>query len=191
MRLPLSTAERLAGQSKNVAWPPTMAYEAFEAGTKQMLGAFLRDESLVEEGRLQQAKLGELRRAAELEVKAEQTRAQADAELRTRQETADRQRTRVAQQTHQQEVAVEREKREAKQKADAEARRAEQTIAKVDEQREKQLEATERQARLVSVDAESKALRKERQAVASAEKVATLAAAVETKKAQRKNQSNG
>ena len=42
---------------------------------KQVVGSILRDEELVDEGRIQQAKVTELRRAVELEVRADQTRA--------------------------------------------------------------------------------------------------------------------
>jgi hypothetical protein len=187
IRLPLLAVERVAGQSENAMWAPTMAFEGFEAGAKQFAGALLRDNALIEEGRIQQAKISELRRAAELEVKADQTRVEADAALRQRQEAAERERVRAEQQARQQEAAAERQKREAQQEADAKARRAEQVVQKVDAQREQQIEATERQARLASVEAESAAIRKERKAVASAEKVATLASAVDAKKSQRKS----
>ena len=46
----------------------------FEAEVKQVVGSMLRDGELVEEGRVQQARVTELRRAVELEVQADQKR---------------------------------------------------------------------------------------------------------------------
>ncbi len=187
LRLPLSTIERVTGQTQNAAWPPAMVFEGFEAGTKQFVGALLRDDELVEEGRIQQAKISELRRAIELEVKADQKRAQADAELRQRRDQVARDRRLADEKAREREQAIEDEKREAQQKVDAQARRAEAVVAKVDQKRDERVAATERQTRLASVSAESDALAKQRKAVASADKVARLADAVETKKAQRKS----
>ena len=187
LRLPLTTAERIAGQAENPAWPPSVMFEGFEAGAKQFAGALLRDSDLVEEGRIQQAKVAELRRAVELEVKAEQTREQANAHLAAERERAERDRVQAEQQARQREQAIERDKRAAEQKVAAEAQRAEQAIDAVDRARQKKLAAEERNARLAKVEAESAALAKQRDAVASAEQVARLANAAEAKKAKRKS----
>ena len=63
LRLPICGVEVLTGQTGNASWPPAMAFEGFEAGMKQVVGSILRDEELVDEGRIQQAKVTELRRA--------------------------------------------------------------------------------------------------------------------------------
>jgi hypothetical protein len=183
----LSTVERLTGQHNNEVWPPTLAFEGFEAGVKQVVGALMRDSSLVDEGRVQQAKIGELRRAAELELKAAQTRAQADAELRDKREQLDREAARATEQARQEAQQLEREVVEAKREVDAKVERVERVITKVEDQREKQIAAAERRARLETLTDESAALQKTRKAVASAERVDALASAVETKKSQRKN----
>ena len=187
MRVPLTTVERLSGQQKNQAWPPALLFEGFEANAKQVAGAVLRDQELVEEGRIQNVKLSELRRAAELKVKAEQTREQAEAELNQQHEAAERQREQAEQQARQREEQIEQRKREEQQRVEREAREAAEAVAKADKAREERVAATERRARLASADAETTALTKQKKAVESVEKVVQIADAVETKKAQRKS----
>lgn len=84
LRLPLSSLEAFTGHRDDQAWPPALAFEGFEAGAKLVVGSVLRDAQLVDEARIQQAKLDELRRACALEVKADQTRAAADAQAEAR-----------------------------------------------------------------------------------------------------------
>ena len=187
IRVPLSTVERLTGQSKNEAWPPALMFEGFQAGAKEFAGALLRDEELLSEGRLQRTKVSELRRAAELKVQAEQTREQADAQLAQQHEAAEREREAAETQAREREAAIAKRKREAEAKAEADAQRQAQEVAKADKAREERAAAVERKARLASAEAESAALAKERKAVASVENVANLADAVEAKKAQRKS----
>src|SRR5947209_19268004 len=76
-RLPLDVVARARGQRDNEQWAPTLAFEGFEAGVQTVLGSLLRDETLVEHGRLRQAKVAQLRRAAQLETIADTSRAQA------------------------------------------------------------------------------------------------------------------
>lgn len=187
MRLPLSTFERLSGQHENEAWPPALMFEGFEATAKQFAGAVLRDDTLLEEGRIQRAKLAELQRAAQLEAQAEAKRAQADQQLQQRLDAAERERARSEKQDEAREAAIERRKREDKAKVEADARRAEQAGAEVDKAREERVAKLDRQARLAAADAETAALTKQQQALAASERVVALADAVETKKAQRKN----
>ena len=85
LRLPICGVEVLTGQTRNASWPPAIVFGGFEAEVKQVVGAMLRDGELVEEGRVQQAKVTELRRAVELEVQADQERAAGDRELRDEQ----------------------------------------------------------------------------------------------------------
>src|SRR5206468_2327062 len=80
-RLPLTAVETVTGQrGAEHPWPPAMIFETFEAGVKQVLGTILRDPELVDEARVQQAKLGQLRQAEMLEAEAELRRQQAEAE---------------------------------------------------------------------------------------------------------------
>jgi soluble cytochrome b562 len=97
LRLPICGVEILTRQTRNESWPPAIAFEGFEAGVKQIVGSILRDEELVEEGRVQQAKVTELRRAVDLEVRADQKRAAGDRELRERQAQVEEERTKAEQ----------------------------------------------------------------------------------------------
>lgn len=187
LRLPLSTIERLSGQSENEAWAPALMFEEFQASAKQFAGSVLRDRTLVEEGRIQGVKVSELRRSLELEVKAEAAREQADAKLQQQHDAAERERQRVEEEARKREADIARNKREAAARVKAEAQRAAETVAKVEEAREERIAATDRAARLANADAETKAIAKQKKAVSSIDKVATLADAVETKKAQRKS----
>ncbi len=187
MRLPLSTIERLTGQAENQAWPPALMFEEFQASAKQFAGSVLRDETLVEEGRLQSVKVGELRRSFELDLKAEATREQADAQLARKHESAERERQQAEQQAREREAEIARLKRNTEARVKADAKRAAETVAKAEKIREDQLAAADRVTRLGNADAESAALAKQKKAVASISKVTTLADAVETKKAKRKS----
>jgi hypothetical protein len=71
VRLPLTAVEVIAGHNQDgTAWPPSLAFESFEAAAKQVAGSLLRDDTLVQEGRLAQAKVAQLRKATELEAVA-------------------------------------------------------------------------------------------------------------------------
>jgi hypothetical protein len=186
MRLPLTGVETITRQRGNDSWPPAIAFEAFAASAKQVVGSILRDDALVDEGRIQQAKVAELRQALELEVEADQTRAQADAQLEARREQSEQERKRVEEQARQREQAIEREKAAAEQQAARDAREKAETVGKIDQLREKRVTATERQARLVRVNEESAVLAQQRQAVKAKDTAVKAAQAVEQKKAARK-----
>ncbi len=187
IRLPLSTIGRLTGQADNQTWPPALMFEEFQASAKQFAGSVLRDQTLVEEGRIQSVKVSELRRSLELDLKAEATREQADVELAQQHEAIGRERQQVDQQAREREANVAQLKRETSAGVKAEAKRAAETVAKAEKIRQDQLAAADRAARLANADAESAALAKQKKAVASISKVTTLADAVETTKAKRKS----
>lgn len=187
LRLPLSTVERLTGQTANEAWAPALLFGDFQSNALQIVGGFLRDDELVTEGRLQAAKLSELRRAGELELRAEQTRQQADAKLEQQRAAVAKDRQQVAQRAQARENAVEQDVRQAEQALAKEARDAQAEIDAAAEKRDRQVAAQERSARLAAADAESKALAKQQAAIASAERAGALGEKLETKKQQRKN----
>jgi hypothetical protein len=186
LRLPVIAAENIAGQRDNDSWPPAVLFESFEATAKQVVGSIIRDDVLVEEGRVQQAKVGELRKAVELDVKADQKRAVADSELQQRRQKAEQQRRQVEEQARRREEAIERDKREAEQKAAREAAQKRAAVDKTTELREKRVSDTERQARLTRVEEETTALAAQRRAVKATKTAVALDEAVEKKKSERK-----
>src|SRR3954469_6052633 len=87
-RLPLKAVAKVSGQQENEQWPPTLAFEGFESSVETTLGSLLRDDQLLESGRLRQAKVAQLRKAAQLEAVADGTRQQAREEFTERREAA-------------------------------------------------------------------------------------------------------
>ena len=186
LRLPLTAVEQIANKSGSKSWPPSVAYDSFEAEAKKVLGSLLRDDELVREGRLIEAKVRELADAERLEVKAEQKRMEADAQLEQRQAAAEATRQRVEKQTAQREQQLEQEKAERERKVREDTRRREEAAAKVAEVREKAVTAQERAAERTRLTEESAALAKRSEALAATKRAQNLDEALETKKAQRK-----
>jgi hypothetical protein len=187
LRLPLSGLEAITGHRDDDSWSPALAFEGFEASAKVVLGSVLRDPRLVDEGHLQQAKLSELRRATELEDKAEQVRAAADAQAQARVEQADRRHDQADEEARQRKRAAEARQRKAQQEAKRRQALRAQTVAEADAAREERVARTERTTRSRTVQAESAALTRERAAVAAVDKVAALDRAIQQKKATRKS----
>ena len=185
LRLPLCGVEVLTGQTGNASWPPAMAYEGFEAGVKQVVGSILRDEELVDEGRIQQAKVTELRRAVELEVRADQKRAAGDRELRERQARAQDERDKAEQDALRREQVIERDQRAAEQRVARELGKKAAAIEATTQQRGKRVTAAEREAGLTRVDQESTALKQQRRALQARKAAGDASDALERKKAER------
>jgi hypothetical protein len=184
-RLPLCGAEALTGQSGNASWPPAVAFEGFEAGVKQIVGSMLRDEELVEEGRIQQAKVTELRRAAELEVVADQKRETGDRDLLARQARAQEERDAAHQDALRREQAIERDHRVAEQRVARELGKKAAAVDATAERRDKRVTAAERKASLTRVEQESTALKQQRRAVQATKAAGAASDALERKKAER------
>ncbi len=185
LRLPICGVEALTGQTGNASWPPAIAFEGFEAGVKQVVGSILRDEELVDEGRIQQAKVTELRRAVELEVQADQTRAAGARELRERRARAKEERTKAAQDALRREQMIERDKRAAEQRVERELAEKAAAIEATAQRRDKRVAAVERDASLTRVEQESTAVARQRRAVQATKAASNAGDALERKKAQR------
>jgi hypothetical protein len=175
VRLPLTAAERVVKPAEPEVWPPAVAFDALEAGIKQFAGTVLRDNELVEEGRVKQAKVSAARRAVELEADAEQ-REQRDEQLREQ----------VRQEADRPEDELARQRAERQRKADEEARRKEQAAAKAEQAADKVIARQDRAARSTKVRAEREALAKEKTAAAAKSDVLALDAELEATKAVRK-----
>src|SRR5436305_11099109 len=87
-RLPLNAVAKANGQQGNEQWPPALVFEGFEASVESVLGSLLRDDQLLESGRIRQAKVAQLRKAAQLEAVAESEREVAQQEFSERLDTA-------------------------------------------------------------------------------------------------------
>lgn len=185
LRLPICGVEALTGQTGNASWPPAIAFEGFEAGVKQVVGSFLRDDELVDEGRVQQAKVTELRRAAELEVQADLTRAAGARELRERRARAKEERTKAEHDALRREQVIERDKRAAEQRVERDLAEKVAAIEATAQRRDKRVAAVERDASLTRVEQQSAAVARQRRAVQATKAASTAGDALERKKAQR------
>src|SRR6476619_6654491 len=76
-RVSLDLVARMAGQRDNEYWPPALTFDNFEGNVDAVVGGLLRDETLLKKGRLQQARVAQLREAAQLRTVAEQERVRA------------------------------------------------------------------------------------------------------------------
>lgn len=188
-RLPLSAVQTVT-RRRSDEWAPALAYEDFEARVKQASGRALRDPELVDEGRVQAAKVRELREAARLEREAEERRTRAGAEVASKRESlAEREETteeRQARRDREREAALERERQQADERA---AERSDAAAAAA-EAREKQVRARERDARETALDEQSEALAEQRDALEAKADVAALDDDLEATKALRAAKKN-
>lgn len=174
-RLPVSVAERVVqrdGSSRTFA--PAVAFDTVDADVRQLVGTLLRDDELVQEGRLRQAKVAQLRDAAQLEAEAERRRIEADAEFERRREADEQQRERVRQQAEQREAEAERLRIERERKAAAKAAKEAEAARQAKAAADKAVAKQERAARATRITAEQRALAEEREAVEAAGKVVEL-----------------
>ena len=157
-RLPVAVVARLSRQGHNEKWPPSLAYDGFEATVQSVLGSLLRDDSLLEKGRLRQAKVAQLRKAADLETLADARRDEARDTYRERRETAEEKRQQAAQRAQQRKQNVESQTEQRKNQV-AKKAAAKKTAAR--EVKAAQDEAISRQERV----AKGKALKAEQDAL--------------------------
>jgi hypothetical protein len=162
-RVPLGVAERLFG-GRAEDWPPTLAFDQFEAGVKQVVGSVFRDEDLVREGDLERAKVQRLREAATLEAEADQRQAIADEALEERR-SRDRQRRQQATESAQQRKArIAQEASRAKDEVEEQADAVERAIDEAESARKQAADKRARQTRRRTIEAEEAAVTKARAA---------------------------
>jgi hypothetical protein len=185
LRLPLTAVERITNKTEVSDWPPAVAFESFEATAKKVLGSILRDDELVEQGRLLEAKVSELAEAERLETKADMQREAAAAELQQKQEAATRAREAAERKAEEREAALDREKAAKKRQVTETARKREAAVDKADELRDRVITAQERAAKRTRIVAESAALEDKSEALGAAKKAEVLDRTLQAKKAQR------
>ena len=188
-RLPLTAVELVARRGQGSAeWPPAIAFESAQATVRETFGGLLHDEILLADGRLQRAKVNELRHALEAKAEAVRKQAEADERYEERKSQVERQEQQAEQQAGQRQRQLEREKARAKGKVADEAARKKQAANKAAQLRQEQLEAQERDAEARRLEAESVALTEKERALAAQERVGRLdAAAKATKRARTAN----
>lgn len=167
VRLPLDAAQTVLHRGEQGSeWPPALAFDAFEASVKQVVGSFLRDDGLIEEGRLGQAKVDQLRRAVTLEAVADQERVQADDQYAQRLQHSDKRKADVGRQAETRRSAVEHRATEEKQAAQRRATEREQAEARIEKATDNAITRRERDAKTLRIHKERGALSEQRQALA-------------------------
>ena len=168
LRLPLELAEsvaRAAGLEVDERWPPSLAFEGFEAETKRLVGSLLRDEELMDEGLRQRAKTAELRQSLRLQAVADATHSRAERRLERTEEALEEQRRAIAEAEEAAEQDVEAKRRQGRNKVRQETARRREAVGKADEDRREVVAEAERAARRRRLQEESAALAQEQRAV--------------------------
>jgi len=186
VRLPLTAAERLAGKQGDESWAPTVAFERLAAEVKRSVGGFTGDEALVEEARLTNAKLDQLREAAELRTSAEAKRAQAEAEQQEAERRQAEQAQRAEQELQAKERQAEQREREEKARVEQEAREAKAEAAEAEKVVERAVAKGDRKAKRAALEAEEQALQTRQQAEEAVADVLELDRSIETNRAARR-----
>lgn len=185
VRLPVAVAAKVSGQEDNERWPPALAFESFEATVQTVLGSLLRDDDLVRAGRLERAKVGELREAADLETKAEVTREAAREQLSEERERAASKRRTAEQRARAREQKAEREGQQRKAKVKRAAAGKVAAAQRAEAAQEKAVDRRERAATRQALTKEKAALRAEKQALSAAETTDEIGDAIERSKERR------
>src|SRR4051794_11307396 len=186
VRLPLTATERIAKQQNNDQWPPALAFERFEAGVETVAGSLLRDSALVDKGRVRQAKLAQLRKAAELETLAVQEQKQAVERLQqTREEVADV-RKESERRADQRKQEVERQAELHERKVEEKAAKKAQAARQVKAAQDKAITQQERTAKASALEAESRALKVTKDALEADETVEVIDESIDGNKEARK-----
>jgi hypothetical protein len=183
-RLPLTVAETVFRRDEE--WLPTRAYETVESRFKQVMGRAVRDDELVEEGILEQAKTVQLHKAARLESQAGREKEMADASFEERRTADEEQRERVATQVEERKRAAEQKRTEEKRKAEAAAAKKASAVQNAQAATEKAIAKQERHARSANVQAERDAVHEERRALEAEKGVRKADKKVEAAKAARR-----
>lgn len=152
-RLPLDAAARIGGQQANEQWPPALAFEGLEANVETVVGSLLRDDALVESGRLRRAKVARLRKAGELEAVADATRAEARDEFAKRREQTEKKRRDATKRAEARERKVEQQAQQSKASVE---RRAAKKVAAAEAAESAAEDVIERRERAAQVDALAK-----------------------------------
>lgn len=187
-RLPLTAVERVFKPSSEDAtsWPPAIVFEDFEARVKDLAATLLGDDVLRQDATLQRARVSQLRRAVELEGRAEATRAQAEQELAGRRAEVEADRQEAQERAETNKARLERERREAEARAAERAAQDERRAADLAAAERERVERLERDAEAKRLEAEREALAEKQTALTSRDEAVRLEKAADAAKQRRK-----
>ena len=110
-RVPVELAGRLVGRHDDVTWAPVLALDAVDAAVSETVGSLVGDEELERRGRLERARLAEVREAVRLEGRADLERTEAERAFERRRANAERRKQRVESRAGQLEAQVDQQRR--------------------------------------------------------------------------------
>ena len=190
-RFPLEFAEGQLIGERRADWPPVLIFDTFESSFKQLVGSMTRDDELVQEGRLERAKVAELRKAVELETVADSQRDAAAAEHEARIQADEARRRQIESRKSDRERTALAERAAEQQRADADVERKRVATARADAAAQAEVERKARVEAAERIKAEKAAIAKERRAVAAKRKASRiddrLVAAKATRKASKRS----
>ncbi|MFN8040947.1 MAG: hypothetical protein U0Q07_17155 [Acidimicrobiales bacterium] len=157
-RLPLTAAQRVLGPDDVEAWPPTMAADRVAALVRQVTGSFFHDEEMARRGRLEQARIAELREDVRLRTIADEARSEAEDDFRDRRRSAAEQRQRAEERAEEREQQLEQDQRAKRAKAEATAEERKQQVERREQEAAESIERQGRHRRSSAVAAEQEAV---------------------------------
>lgn len=185
-RLPLTAVAKVSGQKDNEQWPPALAFEGFEASVETTVGSLLRNDALLESGRVRQAKVAQLRKAVQLEAVADSKRELAQQKVRETREKAAAKRKEATQLAERREQEIERDAQQKKATVEQKAAKQEAAARQTKAAQDKVIERRERAATAQALAEESEALKTQQQALDAAETVDLIDETIEGTKEARK-----
>ncbi len=186
-RVPLDVAGRVTGQSGNEEWPPAVAFDTFQANVESVLGALLKDEELQDRGRVQHARVAQLRHAADLRAVADQQRLQADRTLEQREQQVERVRQEAERRAEQREQEVQQHAEQRRTEVRQRTAKKAAAAHEVQQAQKKAQTQQERRARQQSLEREAEAVDAAKSAVEARETTARVTDAIEGSRAARKS----
>jgi colicin import membrane protein len=191
VRLPLTGVEAVVHRDGDAQWPPSVAFEGFEAAVREHAGRFLRDERLLQQAQLQRAEVAQRRRALEHQEEAVRTAEAADERFSNEKQAAEEQRQRAEREAAQRKARLERERQETERKAAEQLAAKEAAQREAAEKRDRAVRSTERAAKVKRLDVEDKVLTKEEQVVEARAEARRLKQQAAATKARRQARTTG
>ena len=185
-RFPLEFAEGQLLGERRADWPPVLIFDTVESSIKQLVGSITRDDALVQEGRLERAKVAELRKAVELETVAELQRDVAAAEHASRIQADEARREQIESRRTDRERVAKAERAAEHQRVEADAERKRAAAARADAATQAEVERKGRLEAAERIKAEKVAIAKERRAVAAKKQASRIDDRLDAAKATRK-----
>jgi trichohyalin len=186
LRIPVSAAERLARQQGNESWPPSLAFERFEAKVEGAAGVVLRDDELLQSATLREAKIAKLQEARTLKAASDVERGNARDKQRKREAEITTQRGKAARVAAERKRAIDNEAERKKRDAEHEAAKKQHAVKSQERAQKEVIERRERATKAAALDAESEALDLTDEALEAREKVDLIDKTLEGNKEARK-----